>query len=69
MPAQTRKLGAFKRQTIHPKVRAGDAATYLFSTPANSARLREAIEDSRTNRNMVPFTIDDLRRELRRGPA
>lgn len=37
---------------------------YLFNSPENARRLREAIEDSIANRNMVPFDVDELRREL-----
>ena len=69
MPAQTKKLGAFVRRLIHRRERVDDAATYLFGSPKNAERLREAIDDSRANRNMVPFTFDDLRRELRGGTS
>lgn len=69
MPAQTKKLGAFLRRLAHRRPRLDDAATYLFGSPENAARLREAIDDSRANRNMVPYTFDDLRRELRGGPS
>ena len=69
MPAQNKKLGAFVRRLVHPRPRVDDAATYLFGSPENAARLREAIYDSRANRNMVPFTFDDLRRELRGGAS
>ncbi|HEX8317716.1 MAG TPA: hypothetical protein VF632_04910 [Longimicrobium sp.] len=69
MPAQNKKLGAFVRRLAHRRPRLADAATYLFGSPKNAARLREAIDDSRANRNMVPFTFDDLRRELRGGAS
>ena len=38
---------------------------YPFSSRDNYARrLREAIDDSIANRNMIPFDVDELRREL-----
>jgi hypothetical protein len=69
MPAQNKKLGAFLRRLAHRRPRLDDGATYLFGSAENAARLREAIDDSCANRNMVPFTFDDLRRELRGGAS
>ena len=36
---------------------------YLFSSPANARRLREAIDDSKAGRGRV-MTIEELRREV-----
>ena len=41
---------------------------YLFSSPENARRLREAIEDADANRNMIPFKLDELHRELGLDP-
>ena len=42
---------------------------HLFNSPENARRLRESIANSRANRNMVPFDVDELRRELGLGKA
>jgi antitoxin YefM len=40
---------------------------YLFRSPANAARLAEALEDSAAGRNMEPLTLEEVRRELLGG--
>lgn len=67
MPIRSRKLGfPLRRPPTH--ARAGeDVEALLFSTEENAARLREALNDSRENRNMIPFTVEELRREFDRG--
>jgi hypothetical protein len=47
---------------LRPRSRNDDA--YLFSNPVNAALLGEAMEDSLARRNMIPFTVEQLRRDL-----
>ena len=66
MSTLTMKRGALAHRPFGLRVRppSRNDHIYLFSSPANARRLREAIDDSIANRNMIPFDIDELRREL-----
>jgi hypothetical protein len=66
MTALSMKRGALARRPFGLRVRppSRNDHIYLFSSPENARRLREAIEDSIANRNMIPFDVDELRREL-----
>ena len=66
MPALSWKRGSLARRPISLRSRtpSRNDDVYLFSSPENARRLLEAIEDSRANRNMIPFDVDELRREL-----
>lgn len=66
MPTLTWKRGSLARRPIGLRSRtpSRDDDLYLFSSPENARRLREAIDNSIANRNMIPFDVDELRREL-----
>lgn len=66
MPALSWKRGSLARRPISQRSRtpSRNDHIYLFSSPENARRLREAIDDSIANRNMIPFDVDELRREL-----
>lgn len=66
MPTLSLKRGSLARRLVIPRSRASSRNDhiYLFSSPENARRLREAIANSRANRNMIPFDVDELRREL-----
>lgn len=66
MHTHSLKRGSLARRPFHPRSRtpSRNDHIYLFSSPENARRLMEAIEDSRANRNMIPFDVDELRREL-----
>jgi hypothetical protein len=60
------RYGALVKRAVHPRPRtpSRNDHEYLFSNPVNAARLRQAIEDSRAGRNLIPFTMEELRKEL-----
>jgi hypothetical protein len=66
MTTLTMKRGALAHRPFGLRLRppSRNDHIYLFSSQENAWRLREAIEDSIANRNMIPFDIDELRREL-----
>lgn len=66
MLALSWKRGSLARRPIGPRPRtpSRNDHIYLFSSPENARRLRKAIANSRANRNMIPFDVDELRREL-----
>jgi hypothetical protein len=67
MTTQTQhNYGALAKRTFLPRPRtpSRNDHEYLFSNPVNAARLRQAIENSRAGRNLIPFTMEELRKEL-----
>ena len=60
------RYGALAKRAFQPRPRttSRNDHEYLFSNPVNAARLRQALENSRTGRNLIPFTMEELRREL-----
>lgn len=62
---RTRPFAPFARRVrLRPRSQSRNDHIYLFSNPVNAARLREAMEDSLAGRNMIPFTVEQLRRDL-----
>lgn len=59
-------MGVFGRREMPHRLRAPSRNDheYLFSNPVNAERLRRAFENSRVGRNMIPFTMEELCREL-----
>lgn len=66
MTTTKRELGSLTRG-VRRRGAGRDDATYLFSSRANAARLREAMDDALAGRNMLPFTVEQLRRDLGLG--
>lgn len=66
MSVLSMKRGALAHRPFGLRVRppSRNDHIYLFSSPENARRLREAIANSRANRNMIPFDVGELRREL-----
>jgi hypothetical protein len=66
MTTLSMKRGSLARRPFGLRVRlpSRNDHLYLFSSSENARRLREAIANSEANRNMVPFDVDELRREL-----
>ena len=62
------RYGAFAKRAVQPRPRtpSRNDHEYLFSNPVNAARLRQAIEDSRAGRNLIPMTLDELDAHLKR---
>lgn len=66
MSTLSMKRGALARRPFGLRVRppSRNDHIHLFSSPENARRLRKALENSRANRNMILFDVDELRREL-----
>jgi hypothetical protein len=66
MPANAHRYGSLARRGFYPRLRtpSRNDHIYLFSSPVNAARLRSALENSRAERNLLTFTMDELRKEL-----
>lgn len=60
------RYGALAKREFQPRRRtpSRNDHEYLFSNPVNAARLRKAIENSQVGRNLIPFTMEGLRKEL-----
>jgi hypothetical protein len=60
------RYGALAKRIFEsrPRTPSRNDHEYLFSNPVNAARLRTALENSRAGRNLIPFTIEELRKEL-----
>lgn len=60
------RYGAFAKRAFQPRPRMPSRKDheYLFSNPVNAARLRQALENSRTGQNLISFTMEELRKEL-----
>jgi hypothetical protein len=71
MSTLTMKRGALAHRPFGLRMRppSRNDHIYLFSSPENARRLRQAIENSIANRNMIPFDIEELHRELGIEPA
>jgi hypothetical protein len=72
MPANAPRLGTLMRESRSRRRAASrNDHIHLFSSPVNAARLREAIENSRSGRNMISMTMEELealfRHEAPRG--
>ena len=65
MKTTSLELGSLTRSSsLPPRARSRNDHEHLFSNPANAARLWEAYSDAVAGRNMIPFTVDQLRRDL-----
>lgn len=64
------ELGSLSRR-VSPRHRIASRNDdeYLFSNPVNAERLRRAHADAVAGRNMIPFTVEQLRREFGLGEA
>ncbi|HYW14262.1 MAG TPA: hypothetical protein VE871_20010 [Longimicrobium sp.] len=60
------RYGALAKRAFQPRPRTPrrNDHEYVFSNPVNAARLRQALENSLTGRNLIPFTMEELRKEL-----
>ena len=61
----TTEYGSLARDVQpRPRTPSRDDHIHLFSSPVNAERLRTAIENSRADRGLLTFTMDELRKEL-----
>ena len=62
MPTNAHRYGSLAQGNFRLRLRTASRNDHihLFSSPANAVRLREALDDSRAGRNLIPMSVEDL---------